>query len=114
VYRATARALDAQVRSTTKAGGKIKCAATEVARGAKTNPRAASAVADVIDGPRLRCSRDQATTAWRDPRAYVGTLRAITAKKAGFKSLGKHGPTPPVTGRLLVTCRGLARGSKWT
>src|SRR5271166_4898606 len=79
------QSVDAQVRQLTKAG--CKKVSREVASGAKTDRAQLRRLLDVLDaGDVLTVTRlDRLARSTRD---LFNTLAAITAKNAGFKSLG--------------------------
>jgi DNA invertase Pin-like site-specific DNA recombinase len=78
-------------RQLTKAG--CKKVFREVASGGKTDRAQLPRLLDVLEaGDVLTVTRlDRLARSIRD---LLNTLAAITAKKAGFKFLGTHGPTP--------------------
>jgi DNA invertase Pin-like site-specific DNA recombinase len=97
------QSVDAQVRQLTKAG--CKKVFREVASGAKTD-RAQRRLLDQLDaGDVLTVTRlDRLARSTRD---LLNTLAAITAKKAGFKSLGDTwADTTTSHGRLMLTVLG--------
>src|ERR1700731_4509312 len=79
------QSVDAQVRQLTKAG--FKKVFREVASGAKTDRAQLRRLLDQLDaGDVLTVTRlDRLARSTRD---LLNTLAAITAKKAGFRSLG--------------------------
>ena len=82
---------NAQVRELRTAGaGKVF---REVASGAKTDRAQLRRLLDQLEvGDVLTVTRlDRLARSTRD---LLNTLAAITGKKAGFRSLGDHGPTP--------------------
>ena len=96
--------VDAQVRQLTKAG--CKKVFREVASGAKTDRAQLRRVLDQLDaGDVLMVTRlDRLARSTRD---LLNTLAAITAKKAGFKSLGDTwADTTTSHGRLMLTVLG--------
>jgi DNA invertase Pin-like site-specific DNA recombinase len=98
------QSVDAQVRQLTKAG--CKKVFREVASGAKTDRAQLRRVLDVLDaGDVLTVTRlDRLARSTRD---LLNTLAAITAKKAGFKSLGDTwADTTTAHGRLMLTVLG--------
>jgi DNA invertase Pin-like site-specific DNA recombinase len=103
-YRATARVFRAQVRQLTKAG--CKKVFREIASGAKTDRAQLRRLLDVLDaGDVLTVTRlDRLARSTRD---LLNTLAAITAKKAGFRSLGDTwADTTTSHGRLMLTVLG--------
>jgi DNA invertase Pin-like site-specific DNA recombinase len=98
------QSIDAQVRQLTKAG--CKKVFREVASGAKTDRVQLRRLLDVLDaGDVLTVTRlDRLARSTRD---LLNTLAAITAKKAGFKSLGDTwADTTTSHGRLMLTVLG--------
>ena len=98
------QSVDAQVRQLTKAG--CKKVFREVASGAKTERAQLRRLLDVLDaGDVLTVTRlDRLARSTRD---LLNTLAAITAKKAGFKSLGDTwADTTTSHGRLMLTVLG--------
>src|ERR1700722_6755263 len=98
------QSVDAQVRQLTKAG--CKKVFREVASGAKADRAQLRRLLDVLDaGDVLTVTRlDRLARSTRD---LLNTLAAITAKKAGFKSLGDTGAdTTTSHGRLMLTVPG--------
>src|ERR1700682_3973255 len=98
------QSVDAQVRQLTKAG--CKTVFREVASGAKTDRAQLRRLLDVLDaGDVLTVTRlDRLARSTRD---LLNTLAAITAKKAGFKSLGDTwADTTTSHGRLMLTVLG--------
>ena len=98
------QSVDAQVRQLTKAG--CKKVFREVASGAKTDRAQLRRLLDVLDvGDVLTVTRlDRLARSTRD---LLNTLAAITAKKAGFKSLGDTwADTTTSHGRLMLTVLG--------
>src|SRR6202022_117814 len=98
------QSVDAQVRQLTKAG--CKKVFREVASGAKTDRRPLRRLLDALDaGDVLTVTRlDRLARSTRD---LLNTLAAITAKKAGFKSLGDTwADTTTSHGRLMLTVLG--------
>ena len=98
------QSVDAQVRQLTKAG--CKKVFREVASGAKTDRAQLRRLLDVLDaGDVLTVTRlDRLARSTRD---LLNTLAAITAKKAGFKSLGDTwADTTTSHGRLMLTALG--------
>src|SRR6266446_4718317 len=103
-YPPTARGIDAQVRQLTKAG--CKKVFREVASDAKTDRAQLRRLLDVLEaGDVLAVTRlDRLARSTRD---LLNTLAAITAKKAGFKSLGDTwADTTTSHGRLMLTVLG--------
>src|SRR6266404_2919369 len=101
------QSVDAQVRQLTKAG--CKKVFREVASGAKTDRAQLRRLLDQLEaGDVLTVTRlDRLARSTRD---LLNTLAAITAKKAGFKSLGDtRADTTTAHGRLmLIVLGGLA------
>jgi DNA invertase Pin-like site-specific DNA recombinase len=101
------QSVDAQVRQLTKAG--CKKVFREVASGAKTDRSQLRRLLDQLDaGDVLTVTRlDRLARSTRD---LLNTLAAITAKKAGFRSLGDTwADTTTSHGRLmLIVLGGLA------
>ena len=98
------QSVDAQVRQLTKAG--CKKVFREVASGAKTDRAQLRRLLDVLDaGDVLTVTRlDRLARSTRD---LLNTLAAITAKNAGFKSLGDTwADTTTSHGRLMLTVLG--------
>ena len=98
------QSVDAQVRQLTKAG--CKKVFREVASGAKTDRAQLRRLLDVLDaGDVLTVTRlDRLARSTRD---LLNKLAAITAKKAGFKSLGDTwADTTTSHGRLMLTVLG--------
>ena len=98
------QSVDAQVRQLTKAG--CKKVFREVASGAKTARPQLRRLLDQLDaGDVLTVTRlDRLARSTRD---LLNTLAAITAKKAGFKSLGDTwADTTTSHGRLMLTVLG--------
>jgi DNA invertase Pin-like site-specific DNA recombinase len=98
------QSVDAQVRQLTKAG--CKKVFREVASGANTDRAQLRRLLDVLDaGDVLTVTRlDRLARSTRD---LLNTLAAITAKKAGFKSLGDTwADTTTSHGRLMLTVLG--------
>jgi DNA invertase Pin-like site-specific DNA recombinase len=98
------QSVDAQVRQLTKAG--CKKVFREVASGAKTDRAQLRRLLDQLDaGDVLTVTRlDRLARSTRD---LLNTLAAITAKKAGFKSLGDTwADTTTSHGRLMLTVLG--------
>ena len=98
------QSVDAQVRQLTKAG--CKKVFREVASGAKTDRTQLRRLLDVLDaGDVLTVTRlDRLARSTRD---LLNTLAAITAKKAGFKSIGDGwADTTTSHGRLMLTVLG--------
>jgi DNA invertase Pin-like site-specific DNA recombinase len=98
------QSVDAQVRQLTKAG--CKKVFREVASGAKTDRAQLRRLLDVLDvDDVLTVTRlDRLARSTRD---LLNTLAAITAKKAGFKSLGDTwADTTTSHGRLMLTVLG--------
>src|SRR6266446_6275419 len=96
--------VDAQVRQLTKAG--CKKVFREVASGAKTDRAQLRRLLDQLEaGDVLTVTRlDRLARSTRD---LLNTLAAITAKKAGFKSLGDTwADTTTSHGRLMLTVLG--------
>src|SRR5258705_8000438 len=98
------QSVDAQVRQLTKAG--CKKVFREIASGAKTDRAQLRRLLDGLDaGDVLTVTRlDRLARSTRD---LLNTLAAITAKKAGFKSLGDTwADTTTSHGRLMLTVLG--------
>jgi DNA invertase Pin-like site-specific DNA recombinase len=98
------QSVDAQVRQLTKAG--CKRVLREVASGANTDRAQLRRLLDVLEaGDVLTVTRlDRLARSTRD---LLNTLAAITAKKAGFKSLGDAwADTTTSHGRLMLTVLG--------
>src|SRR5436190_630883 len=98
------QSVDAQVRQLTKAG--CKKVFREVASGAKSDRAQLRRLLDALDaGDVLTVTRlDRLARSTRD---LLNTLAAITAKKAGFKSLGDTwADTTTSHGRLMLTVLG--------
>src|SRR5271169_3007480 len=98
------QSVDAQVRQLAKAG--CKKVFREVASGAKTDRAQLRRLLDVLDaGDVLTVTRlDRLARSTRD---LLNTLAAITAKNAGFKSLGDTwADTTTSHGRLMLTVLG--------
>jgi DNA invertase Pin-like site-specific DNA recombinase len=98
------QSVDAQVRALTKAG--CKKVFREVATGTKTDRAQLRRLLDQLDaGDVLTVTRlDRLARSTRD---LLNTLAAITAKKAGFKSLGDTwADTTTLHGRLMLTVLG--------
>ncbi len=98
------QSVDAQVRQLTKAG--CKKVFREVASGAKTDRAQLRRWLDQLEaGDVLTVTRlDRLARSTRD---LLNTLAAITAKKAGFKSLGDTwADTTTSHGRLMLTVLG--------
>src|ERR1700731_3840331 len=98
------QSVDAQVRQLTKAG--CKKVFREVASGAKADRAQLRRLLDVLDaGDVLTVTRlDRLARSTRD---LLNTLAAITAKKAGFKSLGDTwADTTTSHGRLMLAVLG--------
>ena len=98
------QSVDAQVRQLTKAG--CKKVFREVASGAKADRAQLRRLLDVLDaGDVLTVTRlDRLARSTRD---LLNTLAAITAKKAGFKSIGDAwADTTTSHGRLMLTVLG--------
>src|SRR6266568_2562720 len=98
------QSVDAQVRQRTNAG--CKKVFREVASGAKTDRAQLRRLLDQLDtGHVLTVTRlDRLARSTRD---LLNTLAAITAKKAGFKSLGDTwADTTTSHGRLMLTVLG--------
>jgi len=98
------QSVDAQVRQLTKAG--CKKVFREVASGAKTDRAQLRRLLDQLDaGDVLMVTRlDRLARSTRD---LLNTLAAITAKQAGFKSLGDTwADTTTSHGRLMLTVFG--------
>jgi DNA invertase Pin-like site-specific DNA recombinase len=95
------QSVDAQVRQLTRAG--CKKVFREVASGAKTDRAQLRRLLDQLEpGDVLTVTRlDRLARSTRD---LLNTLAAITAKKAGFKSLGDTwADTTTSRGRLMLT-----------
>ena len=98
------QSVDAQVRQLTKAG--CKKVFREVASGAKADRAQLRRLLDQLDaGDVLAVTRlDRLARSTRD---LLNTLAAITAKKAGFKSIGDTwADTTTSHGRLMLTILG--------
>jgi DNA invertase Pin-like site-specific DNA recombinase len=98
------QSVDAQVRQLTKGG--CKKVFREVASGAKTDRAQLRRLLDQLEaGDVLTVTRlDRLARSTRD---LLNTLAAITAKKAGFKSLGDTwADTTTSHGRLMLTVLG--------
>src|SRR5467141_2365330 len=98
------QSVDAQVRQLTNAG--CKKVFREVASGAKTDRAQLRRLLDQLDpGDVLTVTRlDRLARSTRD---LLNTLAAITAKKAGFRSLGDTwADTTTSHGRLMLTVLG--------
>jgi len=98
------QSVDAQVRQLTKAG--CKKVFREVASGAKTDRAQLRRLLDQLEaGDVLTVTRlDRLARSTRD---LLNTLAAITAKKAGFQSLGDTwADTTTSHGRLMLTVLG--------
>src|ERR1700730_13568406 len=98
------QSVDAQVRQLTKAG--CKNVFREVASGAKTDRAQLRRLLDQLDaGDVLTVTRLDRRAG--DTPALFDTLAAITAKQAGFKSLGDSwADTTTSHGRLMLTVLG--------
>jgi DNA invertase Pin-like site-specific DNA recombinase len=98
------QSVDAQVRQLTKAG--CKKVFREVASGPKTDRAQLRRLLDQLDaGDVLTVTRLDRLA--RSTRGLLNTLAAITAKKAGFKSLGDTwADTTTSHGRLMLTVLG--------
>jgi DNA invertase Pin-like site-specific DNA recombinase len=98
------QSVDAQVRQLTKAG--CKKVFREVTSGAKTDRAQLRRLLDVLDtGDVLTVTRLDRLA--RSTRNLLNTLAAITAKKAGFRSLGDTwADTTTSHGRLMLTVLG--------
>jgi DNA invertase Pin-like site-specific DNA recombinase len=99
-----AQSVDAQVRQLTKAGRKKVF--REVASGAKIDRAQLRRLLDQLEaGDVLTVTRLDRLT--RSTRNLLNTLAAITAKKAGFRSLGDTwADTTTSHGRLMLTVLG--------
>ena len=98
------QSVDAQVRQLTKAG--CKKVFREVASGAKTDRAQLRRLLDVLDTGDVPIVTRLDRLA-RSTRDLLNTLAAITAKKAGFKSLGDTwADTTTSHGRLMLTVLG--------
>src|SRR3984893_2663208 len=98
------QSVDAQVRQLTKAG--CKKVFREIASGVKTDRAQLRRLLDVLDaGDVLTVTRlDRLARSTRD---LLNTLAAITAKKAGLRSLGDTwADTTTSHGRLMLTVLG--------
>src|SRR5712671_6690055 len=98
------QSVDAQVRQLTKAG--CKKVFREIASGAKTDRAQLRRLLDVLDaGDVLTVTRlDRLARSTRD---LLNTLAAITAKRAGFRSLGDTwADTTTAHDRLMLTVLG--------
>src|SRR6267142_661199 len=95
------QSVDAQVRQLTKAG--CKKVFREVASGAKTDRAQLRRLLDQLEaGDVLMVARLDRLA--RSARNLLNTLAAITAKKAGFKSIGDAwADTTTSHGRLMLT-----------
>ena len=103
-YRQTGRALTRRCSSCEAAARKRFSART--ASGAKTDRAQLRQACRALDtGDVLMVTRlDRLARSTRD---LLNTLAAITGKKAGFRSLATHGPTPrPRTDGLMLTVLG--------
>jgi DNA invertase Pin-like site-specific DNA recombinase len=98
------QSVDAQVRQLTKAG--CKKVFREVPSGAKTDRAQLRRLLDVLNaGDVLTVTRLDCLA--RSTRDLLNTLAAITAKKAGFKSIGDTwADTTTSHGRLMLTVLG--------
>ena len=98
------QSVDAQVRQLTKAG--CKKVFREVASGAKTDRAQLRRLLDALDaGDVLTVTRLDRLA--RSTRNLLNTPAAITAKKAGFRSLGDTwADTTTSHGRLMLTVLG--------
>jgi DNA invertase Pin-like site-specific DNA recombinase len=95
------QSVDAQVRQLTKAG--CKKVFREVASGAKTDRAQLRRLLDQLDADDVLTVTRLDRLA-RSTRALLNTLATITAKKAGFKSLGDTwADTTTSHGRLMLT-----------
>jgi len=98
------QSVDAQVRQLTKAG--CKKVFREVASGAKTDRAQLRRLLDVLDTGDVPTVTRLDRLA-RSTRNLLNTLAAITAKKAGFRSLGDTwADTTTSHGRLMLTVLG--------
>ena len=98
------QSVDAQVRQLTKAG--CKKVFREVASGAKTDRAQLRRLLDVLDTGDVPIVTRLDRLA-RSTRNLLNTLAAITAKKAGFRSLGDTwADTTTSHGRLMLTVLG--------
>src|ERR1700687_3359218 len=98
------QSVDAQVRQLTKAG--CKNVFREVASGAKTDRAQLRRLLDQLDAGDVPTGTRLDRLA-RSTRDLLNTLAAITAKKAGFKSLGDTWADATTShGRLMLTVLG--------
>jgi DNA invertase Pin-like site-specific DNA recombinase len=98
------QSVDAQVRQLTKAG--CKKVFREVASGAKTDRAQLRLLLDQLDADDVLTVTRLDRLA-RSTRDLLNTLAAITAKKAGFRSLGDTwADTTTSHGRLMLTVLG--------
>src|ERR1700687_6028164 len=98
------QSVDAQVRQLTKAG--CKNVFREVASGAKTDRAQLRRLLDQLDAGDVPTGTRLDRLA-RSTRDLLNTLAAITAKKAGFRSLGDTwADTTTSHGRLMLTVLG--------
>jgi DNA invertase Pin-like site-specific DNA recombinase len=98
------QSVDAQVRQLTKAG--CKKVFREVASGAKTDRAQLRRLLDQLEAEDVLTVTRLDRLA-RSTRDLLNTLGAITAKKAGFKSLGDTwADTATSHGRLMLTVLG--------
>jgi DNA invertase Pin-like site-specific DNA recombinase len=98
------QSVDAQVRQLTKAG--CKKVFREVASGAETDRAQLRRLLDQLEAGDVRTVTRLDRLA-RSTRDLLNTLAAITAKKAGFKSLGDTwADTTTSHGRLMLTVLG--------
>src|SRR6202022_1285215 len=102
------QSVDAQVRQLTEAG--CKKVFREMASGAKTDRAQLRRLLDQLDAGDVLTVTRLARLA-PSPRDLLNTLAAITAKKAGFRSLGDTWADTTIShGRLVLTVLGgLAR-----
>jgi DNA invertase Pin-like site-specific DNA recombinase len=98
------QSVDGQVRQLTKAG--CKKVFREVASGAKTDRAQLRRLLDQL-APRDALTVTRLDRLARSTRDLLNTLAAITAKKAGFRSLGDTwADTTTSHGRLMLTVLG--------
>jgi DNA invertase Pin-like site-specific DNA recombinase len=86
------QSVDAQVRQLTKAG--CKKVFREVGSGAKTDRAQLRRLIGTL-GPGDAVVVTRLDRLARSTRDLLNTLAAVTERKAGFRSLGELGPTPP-------------------
>ena len=85
------QSIEAQVRQVRTAG--CKTVFREVASGAKSDRAQLRRLLDQLEAGDVLTVTPLDRLA-RSTRDLLNTLAAITAKKAGFKSVATHGPTP--------------------